>query len=84
MPYKRVAAARSHLIAGRKEVIKAMKNGGICEVVIAEDAAQSITSEVEELAEVLSIKCFKIDSKKKLGVACGIDVPTSAVAIKKV
>lgn len=84
MPYQKVTAVRSQVIVGRKETLKAMNNGQISEVVVAEDADQFITNEVEELAEVLGIKCLKVDSKKKLGVACGIDVPASTVAIRKV
>ena len=84
MPYDKVTAVRSQIIVGRKEALKAMNNGEASEVVVAEDADQSITNEVEELAEVLGIECVKVDSKKKLGIACGIDVPTSTVAIRKV
>ena len=83
MSYEKVIAVKPKIIIGLKETLKAMKNGEISEVVIAEDADQFITDQVEALAEVLDIKCLKVDSKKKLGAACGIDVSTSTVAIKK-
>lgn len=83
MSYEKVAAVRSKIVIGLKETLKAMKNDEISEVVIAEDADQFITSQVEQLAEVLDIQCLKVNSKKRLGAACGIDVATSTVAIRK-
>lgn len=83
MSYEKVTKFKSRLIIGRKQTLKAMKHGQISEVVIADDADQSVTGEIEELAEVLGVTCSKVNSKKKLGAACGIEVPASAVAIKK-
>ncbi|MBU5467998.1 ribosomal L7Ae/L30e/S12e/Gadd45 family protein [Virgibacillus sp. MSJ-26] len=83
MSYEKVAAVRSKIVIGLKETLKAMKNDEISEVIIAEDADQFITSQVEQLAEVLDIQCLKVNSKKRLGAACGIDVATSTVAIRK-
>lgn len=83
MSYEKVAAVRSKIVIGLKETLKAMKNDEVSEVVIAEDADQFITNQVEQLAEVLGIQCLKVNSKKRLGTACGIDVAASTVAIRK-
>jgi len=83
MSYEKVTKFKSRLVIGTKQTLKAMHNGEISEVVVAEDADYFIIKEVQELAETLGIPCLKVDSKKKLGAACGIDVDTSTVAIKK-
>jgi len=83
MSYEKVTKFKSRLVIGTKQTLKAMKNGEISEVVVAEDADHFITKEVRELADVLGIPCLKVNSKKKLGAACGIDVDTSTVAIKR-
>jgi len=83
MSYEKVTAFKSKVVVGLKETLKAMKDGETNTVVIAEDADQFITDQIEQLAEVLDINCLKVDSKKKLGAACGIEVPASTVAIKK-
>lgn len=83
MSYEKVNQVKSQTIIGLKQTLKAMKNGQISEVYIAEDADRYMTREVEELAKTLDIPCLRVDSKKKLGAACGIDVGASTVAIKK-
>ncbi|MDL4841378.1 50S ribosomal protein L7ae-like protein [Aquibacillus rhizosphaerae] len=83
MSYEKVAQVRTGLIIGTKQTIKAIKNGEANEVVIADDADQHITSKVSRLAEELNIPCYRVDSMKKLGKACGIDVGTATVAIKQ-
>lgn len=83
MSYEKVTNAKSHLVIGTKQTLKAMKNGLISEVFIAEDADRRRTLDIEELAKSLGIPCQRVDSKKKLGAACGIDVGASTVAITK-
>jgi large subunit ribosomal protein L7A len=83
MSYEKVSEVKSRTLIGMKQTLKAMKNGQISEVYIAEDADRFFTQKVEELAKTLGIPCRRVDSKKKLGAACGIDVGASTVAIKK-
>ncbi|SDN13439.1 50S ribosomal protein L7ae-like protein [Sediminibacillus halophilus] len=83
MSYDKVAQVKTGLIIGTKQTLKAMKNGEVREVVIADDADLQITEKVSRLASDLSIPCSRADSKKKLGEACGIDVGTATVAIKQ-
>ena len=82
MSYDKVTQIKSHLIIGTKQTLKAMKNGEVSEVFIANDADEHITQKVASLADELNIPCESVDSKKKLGVACGIEVDASAVAVK--
>ncbi|WP_099156802.1 50S ribosomal protein L7ae-like protein [Virgibacillus ndiopensis] len=83
MSYEKVTQVKSRLLIGTKQTLKAMKNGEISEVFIADDANQQMTQKVVNLAKQLDIPCERVDSMKKLGAACGIDVGASTVAIKR-
>ncbi|WP_042225471.1 50S ribosomal protein L7ae-like protein [Oceanobacillus manasiensis] len=83
MSYEKVAQVKSRIIIGTKQTLKAMKNGEISELVIADDADRQITQKVAGLAEELGIPCQRVDSMKKLGAACGIEVGASTVAIRR-
>lgn len=82
MSYERVTQLQSRIIIGSKQAIKAMNNGEVCEVFIAQDTDQHITESLITLAEKLEIPYVIVDSKRKLGVACKIDVDASTVAIR--
>jgi len=83
MSYEKVSQVQSRIIIGTKQTLKAMKSGEVSEVIIADDADQQITQRVVNLAEELNILCQRVDSMKKLGTACGIEVGTSVAAIKQ-
>lgn len=83
MSYDRITQVQSHIIIGTKQTLKAMKNSLVSEVFIATDADRQLTEQVVTLAEELEIPCQHVDSMKKLGKACGIQVGTSTVAIKE-
>ncbi|TQS76080.1 50S ribosomal protein L7ae-like protein [Ornithinibacillus gellani] len=83
MSYDKVTQVKSRIIIGMKQALKAMKNGEVSEVYVAADADQYIIHKVEELAKLLEVPYHRVDSMKKLGAACGIDVGASTVAIKK-
>ena len=82
MSYEKVTQLQSRIIIGTKQTLKAMNNGEVCEVYIAEDADQHITDKILGEAKKLGIPYVMVDSKKKLGKACKIDVDASTVAIK--
>lgn len=82
MSYERMTQLQSRIIIGTKQTLKAMQNGEVCEVFIAEDADQHITEKVLNEAKRLQIPYTLVDSKKKLGKACKIDVDASTVAVK--
>ena len=82
MSYEKVTQLQSRVIIGTKQTLKAMHNGEVSEVFIAEDADSHITNRVLEEAKKMQIPYVLVDSKKKLGKACKIDVGASTVAIK--
>ncbi|CAM3234389.1 50S ribosomal protein L7ae-like protein [Sporolactobacillus spathodeae] len=83
MSYEKVTQAKNGIIIGTKQALKALKENRVAEVIIAEDADVRVTNKILTLAEELDVPVHVVDSMKKLGQACGIEVGASAVAIKK-
>lgn len=83
MSYEKVAQAKSEIIIGTKQTLKAMKSGEVVEVITADDADQTMTMKVARLAKELKIPHARVSSMKELGNACGIDVGAATVAIKQ-
>lgn len=80
MSYEKVLQAKE-IIVGTKQTVKAMKEGKVKQIVIAIDADPKITSKVLLNAKELQVPVSQVDSMKKLGKACGIEVAATAVAI---
>ncbi|MED4829659.1 50S ribosomal protein L7ae-like protein [Bacillus atrophaeus] len=80
MSYDKVSQAKS-IIIGTKQTVKALKRGSVKEVVVAKDADPIFTSSVIKLAKDQGIAVSVVESMKKLGKACGIEVGAAAVAI---
>ncbi|MGR3766472.1 50S ribosomal protein L7ae-like protein [Rossellomorea sp. NS-SX7] len=80
MSYEKVSQAQE-IIVGTKQAVKALKNGHVLEVVIAEDADPRVIAKVVQAAKDHDVQVNKVDSMKKLGRSCGIDVGAAAVAI---
>ncbi|WP_082235777.1 50S ribosomal protein L7ae-like protein [Halobacillus massiliensis] len=83
MSYEKVAQAKTDIVIGTKQTLKAMKSGEVVEVITADDAEPSMTSKVAALAAQLNILHSRVDSMKELGRACGIEVGAATVAIKQ-
>lgn len=78
------AAKTGKIERGINEVTKALERGTAKIVIIAKDVnPKEITQHVPIIAKEKRIKCIEVDSKEKLGIASGISVSTSAVAIIK-
>nr|WP_304220142.1 50S ribosomal protein L7ae-like protein [Fredinandcohnia onubensis] len=80
MSYEKVSQAKK-IIIGTKQAVKAIQTDKVTEIVVAEDADRRVINKVLQLAEVQQIPISKVDSMKRLGKACGIEVGASAVAI---
>lgn len=81
MSYEKVTQAKQ-VIVGTKQTLKALHDGVVDEVFIAEDAEPRVVNKVKRLATDLGIPITTVDSMKKLGKACGIEVGAATVAIK--
>lgn len=67
---------------GINEVTKAIERGEAKLVVIATDVnPKEITQHIPILCKEKKIQCEQVDSKQKLGIAAGIGVSCSAVAV---
>jgi large subunit ribosomal protein L7Ae len=67
---------------GTNEVTKAVELGVAKLVVYAADVnPKEIVAHIPVICKEKGIPCFEVDSKQKLGVAVGIPVSTSAVAV---
>ncbi len=67
---------------GANEVTKAVELGVAKLVLYAADVEpKEIIAHIPALCKEKNILCFEVDSKKKLGLAVGINVNTTAVAV---
>lgn len=67
---------------GVNEVTKAIELGAAKLVVYAQDVSpKEIVAHLPKIAKEKGIPCFEVDSKQKLGIAAGIPVGASAVAV---
>ncbi len=82
--YDKIEQARKSgkIEKGINEVTKSIERGTAIFVSYAEDVEpKEIVQHIPILCKEKGIKCEPSDSKEKLGVAAGIKVPCSAVAI---
>lgn len=80
MSYDKVSQA-NEIIVGTKQSVKALLNNDVKEIVIAEDADDRVVQKVVQTAKQKQVPLIKVESMKKLGKACGIEVGAAAVAI---
>jgi large subunit ribosomal protein L7Ae len=67
---------------GTNEVTKAIERGTAKLVVVAEDVnPKEVIQHLAPLCKEKGIPCVMVDSRKKLGIAAGINVPTASVAV---
>lgn len=82
MSYEKVAMEERKVI-GVKQTLKALEEDLATELFVASDADHKVLLKVIHLAESKNIPISKVNSMKKLGKACGIDVSAATVAIVK-
>ncbi|MBW3005048.1 ribosomal L7Ae/L30e/S12e/Gadd45 family protein, partial [Candidatus Woesearchaeota archaeon] len=77
-----VAKTTGKIKKGANEATKALERGNAKLVAIAKDVSPpEITMHIPILAKEKGVPCIEIESKEELGVAAGIKVGTSAIAI---
>ena len=80
MSYEKVIQAKKTII-GTKQTVKAIRAGIVMEVIVAQDAEVRYITPVLEEAALHNILVTQVDSRKKLGKVCGIEVGAAVVAI---
>ena len=68
---------------GVKQVGRALRNGQVLCVYLAEDADPKVTEPIELLCDNQSISVEKVKSMSGLGKACGIAVGSAVAAVVK-
>lgn len=81
MSYDKVEKAES-ITVGTKQTIRAIESGQVAEVVVAEDADQRVIGKVLSLCAEFNIPVHHVDSMRRLGKVCGIEVNAAVVGIK--
>lgn len=77
-----VARNTGKIKKGVNEATKALERGTAKLVVFAKDVQPAeIVVHLPLLAKEKGIPCIQVDSKEELGIAAGIGLPTSAVAV---
>lgn len=69
---------KSNLIVGYKQVLKALSAKACKKLFIAEDCAANISETILKNAE--GVEIVRIETMRKLGNLCEIDVPASCAA----
>ncbi len=82
MSYEKVERAKE-LSIGINQTTKAIEQGLAEEVYIAKDADKRLTQKVALLCKEKGVAVIYVDSMRRLGKACGIEVGAAAAAIKK-
>lgn len=82
MSYDKVTQ-ETKIVIGTKQTLKALEEEIVQEVIIATDADRRVVQKVEMMAKKKNVPIFTVDSMKKLGKACGIDVGAATVGITK-
>lgn len=80
MSYEKVLQAGKFII-GTKQTVKALQEGLVLELIVASDADPKVTAPAINEAKERDIPVHYVDSMKKLGKACRIEVGAATVAI---
>ncbi|WP_312473854.1 50S ribosomal protein L7ae-like protein [Neobacillus sp.] len=80
MSYEKVLQAQ-RIVIGTKQTVKALNEGQVKELIVATDAEPKVTAKLVNKASESDVPIRYVDSMKKLGKACGIEVGAATVAI---
>ena len=70
-------------VVGTKQVKRAIVNGKVDIVYIAKDAEKKIINEITTACNEKQIEIIYVESMRKLGEACNIDVSAASAALLK-
>ncbi|MDR5660022.1 ribosomal L7Ae/L30e/S12e/Gadd45 family protein [Serpentinicella sp. ANB-PHB4] len=70
-------------VIGLKQAVKALNSDMVELIYLAEDADEKLTGKIKELAHEKKVEVRTVESMKKLGKACGIDVGAATAALLK-
>ena len=71
----------NRILVGSKQLRKALKNGTVAAVFLAQNADPALTEEIRRCCEEANIQPAWVNTMRELGCACGIDVGAAAAAV---
>lgn len=74
---------KENKIVGTKQVIRCLKNDKIELIYLAKDARGKNIDLIKKIAKDEEIEIFEVESMKKLGKICDIDVNAAVAALLK-
>ncbi|MBO8136891.1 MAG: ribosomal L7Ae/L30e/S12e/Gadd45 family protein [Desulfotomaculum sp.] len=80
MPYERIAKAREKTV-GAKQTKKAIDKERAKVVLVAKDAERHVIEPIMNACKEKNIPIIEVDSMKKLGKACNIEVRCAVASI---
>ena len=73
--------ASTSKVVGTRQVLRAIRNGGLKCVYVAEDAETFLFQRITQSAENAGIAVKRVRTMAELGTACGVHVDTAAAGI---
>ena len=70
-------------VVGTRRLLRALANGEIAEAYLAMDADLFIARQVRQACEDAGVRLVEVDTMKRLGQACGVEVKTASAGIRK-
>ena len=75
--------ASAEKVVGTRRLLRALANGEIAEAYLAMDADLFIARQVRQACEDAGGRLVEVDTMKRLGQACGVEVKTASAGIRK-
>ena len=75
--------SKSNMVVGVKQTMRLAEQGKLEQLYVADDADTYVTRPVEEVAESMGIPLTHVESRKKLGHLCGIDIGAATAGVIK-
>ena len=75
--------ASAEKVVGTRRLLRALANGEIAEAYLAMDADLFIARQVRQACEYAGVRLVEVDTMKRLGQACGVEVKTASAGIRK-
>jgi len=77
------SADTSKMVVGTNQVKRALKNDMVEKVFVAKDAERRVVNEIIEICNEKGIEIVYVETMKKLGQQCNIDVKAASAALLK-
>jgi len=70
-------------VVGTRRLLRAIEAGEISEAYLALDCDLFIARQIADACKKAGVRLYEVDTMKKLGEACGVEVKTASAGIRK-